>query len=127
MTWFKIDDTFWGHQKTIEAGNTCAGMWVRCGSWASQNLTEGFIPEFVLPTLGKPREIATLVRVRLFDAGAAGCWVHDFLDYNPTKAKVLADREAAANRQRTVRSRRDSHRSHSGSHTHPVPDPYPSP
>jgi len=62
--------------------------------YASRNLTDGFVThkkakEFT----GKPRVIQELVP-DLWGVVDGGYMIHDFLKYNPTRASVLAKREA---------------------------------
>jgi hypothetical protein len=105
MAWFKIDDGMHSHPKTLDAGNEAIGLWARCGSYCSHYLTEGFVKRDVALLYGDMALVDVLVKVGLFEPVEGGWQMHDFLDYNPTKEKVLADREAAAKRQRDARER----------------------
>jgi hypothetical protein len=51
MTWFKVDDSFHSHLKVLAAEPAALGLWVVAGSWCGANLTDGFIPDHVLPRL----------------------------------------------------------------------------
>lgn len=111
MPWFKIDDGFHSHPKVIAAGNAAIGLWARCGSWSSDQLTDGFVPAAVARMYGSAAEAKALVREGLWDAADGGYLMHDFHDFNPTAETVRAEREAAAERQRRHReSRKASHR-----------------
>lgn len=127
MAWFKVDDGMHSHPKTLDAGNEAIGLWARCGSYCSHYLTEGFVKRDVALLYGDMALVDTLVKVGLFEPVEGGWLMHDFLDYNPTKEKVLAEREAAAKRQRDARERAKQAReaaarkaaenkSHAGSH-----------
>lgn len=35
MTWFKVDDAFWGHPKQTALPPGPVALWVRAGSWSS--------------------------------------------------------------------------------------------
>ena len=48
MAWFKVDDKLHDHRKARRAGKAAIGVWVLAGSWAMDNLTDGFVPEVVL-------------------------------------------------------------------------------
>ncbi len=114
MVWFKVDDSLAFHAKTVKAGNAAMGLWVRAGSWSAQQLTEGHVPMHIVKALGTVPQANTLV--------SAGLWVRaddgfDFWQWSddgrqPTRESVMAEREAARDRQRKARdaakSRRDS-------------------
>jgi hypothetical protein len=143
VPWFRLDDSFHSHPKVIAAGNEAIGLYVRCGTYAAEHLTNGFIPEDIAvlygasnpgsrrnPGTGKPETLAeTLVRTKLWLRARAGWRMRDYLDYNPSKQAVDKERKAAAERQRrrrdTLSSRRDSRSDTAVSHTTPTrPDPY---
>lgn len=105
MAWFKVDDGMHSHPKILDAGNEAIGLWARCGSYCSHYLTEGFVKRDVALLYGDMALVDVLVKVGLFEPVEGGWQMHDFLDYNPTKEKVLAEREAAAKRQRDARER----------------------
>lgn len=142
MPWFRLDDSFHSHPKVIAAGNEAIGLFVRCGTYAAEHLTDGFIPEDIAvlygardtgsrrnPGTGKPETLAeTLVRTKLWRRARSGWRMRDYLDYNPSKQAVDKDRKNAAERQRrrrdTVMSHRDSRSDNGVSHTTPTrPDP----
>jgi len=105
MSWFKIDDGFHCHPKVLEAGNEAIGLYVRCGSYSSQQLTEGFVPRVIALMYGDTHLIDALVKVGLFKAVDGGWQIHDYGVYNPTREQVLAEREASKTRQRNARER----------------------
>jgi len=143
VPWFRLDDSFHGHPKVIAAGNEAIGLYVRCGTYAAEHLTDGFIPEDIAvlygaqdtgsrrnPGTGKPETLGeTLVRTKLWRRARAGWRMRDYLDYNPSKKAVDNDRRQAAERQRrrrgTIPSRRDNGVTSTVTHTTPTrPDPY---
>jgi len=100
VTWAKIDDKFHSHPKLAEIEPelmlAAAGLYSMTLSWCADQLTDGQIPR------SQPRRIAgapvdnlvdELVRVGLWETRKDGFFVHDYLDYNPSKAQVLAERE----------------------------------
>jgi hypothetical protein len=125
MPWFRVDDTLALHHKVLAAGNGAMGLWVRAGSWSMQQLTDGFIPSAVARTLGSAAEARSLVSVSLWDEVDGGYRFHEWEGRQPSREKVEADREAAAERQRHARerakSRRESQRDNSVSHGPPDP------
>lgn len=108
MSWFKLDDGFHSHPKILAAGNPAVGLFCRCGSYVSQHLTDGFIPDAVAALYGTQEEIAQLLAVELWKPTRGGYLMPDYLDYNPSKERVLAERRAnteRVNRWRDVQRR----------------------
>ena len=99
MPWFKVDDGFAFHPKALISGNAALGLWVRAGSWASQQLTDGFVPADIARTLGRPAEIQRLVTAGLWMKTGDGWEFHDWSVHNPTRAEVQANRASGARRQ----------------------------
>ena len=134
MTWVKLDDRFPDHPKVLALGDDYErglALHVRGLCYAAGNLTDGFVPARAF------REdvaiAARLVAVGLWKEVAGGYLIHDFLDFNKSKAQVEKEREEWRARQvksRTM-SRRDTDRdSRSESHpdsSSPVPVPVPVP
>ena len=52
MPWFKVDDNLAFHHKVVAAGNAAMGLWVRAGAMCAQQLTDGFVPDHMVNTLG---------------------------------------------------------------------------
>ena len=103
MPWFKVDDTFHSHPKTLRAGTAAAGLYVRCGSYSAQHLTDGFVPEEVAAQYGSPEWARRLVVVDYWRVVDGGYQMPDYLDYNPSKEQVLRERAQKAERQKRWR------------------------
>lgn len=103
MTWFKVDDNLATHMKVISAGNEAMGLWVRAGSWAAQQLTDGYVPKAIVNLLGDEPSAEKLVEVGLWHYAKDGYEFNDWGIYQPTRAAVMGDREAAKERQRKYR------------------------
>lgn len=100
MTWFRVDDTFAFHPKVMAAGNAAAGLWVRSGSWASQQLTDGAVTTGVARSIGTAAEAKRLTDIGLWlDAPGGGYQFHQWSPTNPTREEVVADRASNARRQ----------------------------
>lgn len=117
MPWFKVDDKLHDHRKARAAGTNAMGVWVLAGSWAADNLTDGFIPASILPRWGKPRDAAKLVEVGLWQTdtqdGEQGWRFHEWTERQPSRAQKLAERQARAQAGRSGglasgRSRREA-------------------
>lgn len=124
--WFKIDDGFWSHPKTLQLSDGAQALWMRAGSWSMHHLTDGFIPDYALPILSaKPRYVNELRTVSLWFSVEDGNQFHDWEKYQPTREQVEADRHAAAERKRLSRERsqRDGRRDSSRSSDDAAPTP----
>ena len=106
MPWFKLDDGFHSHPKVIAAGNEAVGYYVRCGTYAAQHLTDGFIPEQVALLYGSAKLADTLVQTKLWRRTRGGWRMPDYLEFNPSHEAVDNDRKAKAERQRRWREAR---------------------
>lgn len=107
MTWFKVDDQLAFHPKVIEAGNAAMGLWVRAGAWCSAHLTEGALPKHMIGTLGaQARDAKRLVEVGLWEQTNVGYQFRDWVDYQPTKKQVEAEKAANRERQKRFREKR---------------------
>src|SRR4249919_3948895 len=103
MVWFNVDDNFHDHPKARRAGLDAIGLWVLCGSFSAQYLTEGFVPEWKVDGYRNGRKLAAkLVACELWFPAVKdeepGWRFHQWDERNRSKAQVEADR--AANRER---------------------------
>lgn len=106
MPWFKVDDTLAFHGKVLAAGNGAMGLWVRAGSWSMQTLSDGFVPRHVARQLGTKREADRLCEAGLWAEKDAGYVFHEWQQRQPSRAKVLSDREENADRLRKWREKK---------------------
>lgn len=114
MPWFKVDDSAHAHPKMRRAGKAAVGLWVMCGSYAAAYLTDGIIPAETAAD-GTETQIAKLVKVGLWHEQGHGCpscpqprpgdyVMHDYLRYNPSRSRVLSEREREAEKKRQQRA-----------------------
>lgn len=114
MSWFKLDDKFHDHPKVEAAGNAAIGLYCRLGTYCADKLTDGFIPTATARRYGTAREIKALTFCPIPDTRPllliveGGYVMPDYLEYNPTREKVLAEREAAKLRMQGVRANKQS-------------------
>lgn len=98
IPWFKVDDKLHDHRKARGAGATAMGVWLLAGSWAADNLTDGFVPVAVLGRWGRPRDAQRLVDVGLWNVaeqdGEKGWRFHGWDEFQPTSKAIEARREA---------------------------------
>lgn len=105
MTWFKVDDNLATHYKVITAGNEAMGLWVRAASWSAQQLTDGRIPLNIVNMFGTMDQANKLVEAALWHRDGDGYEFNDWEDYQPTRAKVMAERAGAQERNRRAAER----------------------
>lgn len=114
MPWVRLDDRFPSHRKVALLSDRAFRLYVSALCWSSENLTEGKILDRELPLISRVRgakKIATeLEDAGLWDRGPGGWAIHDYLEYNPDRSRVQADREANAARQKAFRERKRAER-----------------
>jgi hypothetical protein len=111
MSWAKLDDQFHSHPKARAAWKAhprALGLHVLAMSYCAGHLTDGFVDDaFIEEKLPDKREraqtVEALVRADLWAARPHGWQINDWLDYNPSKADVIAKRQADADRKQRGR------------------------
>lgn len=108
MPWFPVDDRFHSHPKAVAAGTPALGLWVRAGSWCSEHLTDGFVPEAIARLYGTKTMATALVRVGLWHRVDGGYAFHEWEaeGRNLSRADVERKRKEKANRQARWREQR---------------------
>lgn len=110
MPWVKLDDRFPSHRKVALLADRAFRLHVSAICWCSENLTDGRIADRELPLVAKVRGLKAtaqqLVDAGLWDRIEGGWEIHDYLDYNPSRAQVLAERKKNAERQERFRQRK---------------------
>ena len=138
MTWVRIDDAFPEHPKVLSLGDDYergVALHVRGLCYCARNLTDGHVPARMFREDAEIR--SRLVEVGMWHEVEGGFVIHDYLDYNPSKAEALAlseSRRAAGKAGADARwnGKRDG-KSHGKSHGKtmangcPVPEPVPDP
>jgi hypothetical protein len=107
VTWFYVDDSFHSHPKLWDAPDCAIALWVRAGSWCAHYLTDGFVPERMVPywTRNPEEAVKELVARGIWEAAEGGYQFHDWEDWNPSRENVLARRQYEAERKRRYRER----------------------
>jgi hypothetical protein len=100
-----LDDKFHSHPKVLQAGNAAAGLYARSLAYCADQLTDGFVPEAWAKANGTQGEIRSLLGAKLWRKSRRGFQLPDYLDYNPSREKVLQKRGSAAERKRRSRER----------------------
>ena len=95
MTWAKLDDSFPEHPKVVELSDRAFRIHVTALCYCARNLTDGHVPAPTVRafTLGKKAPITELVKAGVWNENGRGAYIiHDYLDYNPSREHVEAER-----------------------------------
>jgi hypothetical protein len=134
MPWVRIDDGFVDHLKIARVGAMGAWLQLQALCYANRNLTDGFIPQDVAEgfvsrgvlyideqrrrwmlgqtcgaagrDIGEAGWPAIMVRAGLWETVRGGYRIHDFDQYQPSRAQVLAARKNSATRMQKTRANR---------------------
>jgi len=116
MPWFKIDDKAHSHPKFMRVGNAALGLWLRCGSYSAQHVTEGIVPGQVAQLYGTAPQIAKLVKAGLWHAAGHTCprcpqpadgdyVFHDFFEDGRNTSRDRYEEDKRRARDRAAKSR----------------------
>ena len=106
-SWIKIETSFYDHPKVLQAGNDGAGLYVHALLYCGKHLTDGFVPLSFIKSLANKRLIEKVTASGLWRPVATGellnggdlvargdgFYIPDYLEYQYSKAEVLALRE----------------------------------
>lgn len=107
MPWFRVDDNLAFHPKAILATNPALGLWVRAGSYAAHQLTDGFVPLDIARSLGTKAQADKLITAGLWLPCGQGYEFHQWNERQPTRKDVEEKRAANAER---IRKWRETHK-----------------
>lgn len=108
--WTKLDDGFGDHPKLAALSSDAFRLHVRSMCYAGRYLTDGKVPTAFVASAPKSL-VEELVSGGLWEVVSGGWMIHDYLDFNPTREKVLAERAAVAARKERHVERRVERRS----------------
>lgn len=105
--WFQTETRVRTHPKMLTAGRAACWTWVCGNCYAKDQMTDGFIPDGMLASLVPgvslreiKRDVEKLVAAGLWKVATGGFEINDFLEYNESKAQVLAKQEEERIRKR---------------------------
>ena len=128
MGWLRLDDAFGTHPKVAGLSDRAFRAHVMGLLYCAQHLTDGFVPRAMGPRATTAKE---LERAGLWSTSRRGWMIHDFLDYNPSRAEVDDKRRAKSIAgAKGAASRWQGDRIESASRSHDrgnAPDPTPTP
>lgn len=128
MTWVRLDDGFAEHPKVARLSDAAFRLHVRALCYAARFGTDGVVSLELFARNARPKVRRELIESGLWTECESGIEIHDFLDYNPSRSAVMAEREAARlrlqrfrERKRNAVSERDGNGVDSPSPARPVP------
>lgn len=113
MSWARFVPGFSRHPKRVKCGPVASWLWVCSVDHCHEYLTDGFLDAAAVPTLcpairGKAltQAVATLIGVGSWEPYGGGYIVHGYLEHNPSRAQVEAERQASRRRYERWRGQR---------------------
>lgn len=111
MPWVRLDDRFPSHRKVALLSDRAFRLHVSAICWCAENLTDGHIADRELPLVARLRNVKATAKhledAGLWDRSDGGWFIHDYLDYNPSREQVLIERKKNAERQERFRRRKN--------------------
>lgn len=134
MTWVKLDDQFFEHRKVRGLSKDAQLLFLASLAYSASRLTDGTLDAKAVRVLmatvdADQTAVQELSKAGMWDAsnGAADYVIHDYLDYNPPAAKVIAEKQAAKERMRQIRERSGEQAGERSGEVRPSPSPSPYP
>ena len=96
--WVRFDNTMPDNIKVAPLNDRSFRLWINAICYCSRAQSDGFLPLAVLPALCRTaalRAARDLVGAKLFDEVEGGFRVHDYLDFNPSRARLTEMRESS--------------------------------
>ena len=109
MTWVKLDDQFFNHRKISGLSKDAKLLFLCATAYSSASLLDGKLSVAQLRICCATVEadstaVDDLIAAGLFQREGKDVIIHDYHEYNPAAATVLAERAAARERMKRVRS-----------------------
>src|SRR5512141_1316319 len=104
MAYGKVADSFYDDPKTLDCTNAALGLWAKGLSYVVRHRTDGHLTPAAVKYLGGTKgEIDCLVRSGYWEKNGNGWIMHDYDDWNITKAEDDERRRQMRERQRRHR------------------------
>jgi len=104
MAWTRIDDKFLMNPKIQSAGPYGMALYLSGLIYCNTNVTDGFIPDVMLPVLcgmayqtASKRVADALVKLNLWERVEGGYQIHDFLSFNKSRDEIESLNKQRAN------------------------------
>jgi len=112
MSWIKLDTDFFENVKVDRLSANAKLMYINCIMWSGQRLTDGAIPEHLILRLSRQSRasraadlVQELATNGLFEVTETGYQIHNYLEYQSSKAQAEQRKDAGAERQRRFKER----------------------
>lgn len=110
MTWVRLDDGFADHPKIEQVGPLAAWLHVTALCYCARHSTDGHVPKAKAARLAHvpqpAKRIDALVAAGMWHDAGATYVLHDYLEYQPSKEQVEAERGKARDRMAKARQQR---------------------
>lgn len=103
MTWVRFDDQTDDHPKIAGLSDSAFRWWFRGFCYSGRYLLDGVLPHAFLVRVPK-KASKELIDAGLWEYKGEILMVHDYHDYQPTKASVTAKRQKTADRLKRFRN-----------------------
>lgn len=112
MAWINVDDQAIDHPKLARLTDRAFRLWFAGLSYAQRFLTDGILEMGIVPSLRgySAKTVAELVTGALWEPCEGGYAIHDFLDWNESKAEVSKRRQRKADRMASWRQKKEKPR-----------------
>jgi hypothetical protein len=115
MPWVRLDDHYFTHRKTAGLSKDAKLLDLAGMTFSAGELRDGVLTDKDIRIIAAQVDIENL-KDCLHELELADRWrrtpdgweIHDYLDYNPSRAQILRDREAGAQRAAASRTRRNA-------------------
>lgn len=109
--WLKLDDGFHDHPKVLRVwrlNKAALGLHARAMSWVAKQEKDGHLPDetvamFEPDDTERDAMVSVLVESGLWHQNGEGFVIHDFLDYNYSRAELTEKRRKDRERKRSKR------------------------
>lgn len=111
MSWFKVDDGFYSHEKVLTIPRAiraeAIGTWTLCGTWSADKDRDGYVPTHMIEELGATLEgAAALVDAKLWRRQRTGFVFINWAEFQPTREEKAEKRRAESQRKAEYRARK---------------------
>jgi hypothetical protein len=127
VSWFKVDDGFYSHEKVLTIPRAlraeAVGTWTLCGTWSADKDRDGYVPAHMIEELGASVEGAVaLVDAKLWRRKRSGFVFINWSEFQPTREEKAERRLAEAARKAEYRARKSAESAgHDPNVSHDVP------
>jgi hypothetical protein len=111
MSWFKVDDGFYSHEKVLTIPRAiraeAVGTWTLCGTWSADKDRDGYVPTHMIEELGASLAgAAALVDAKLWRRQRTGFVFVNWAEFQPTREEKSEKRRAESQRKAEYRARK---------------------